>query len=358
MDPQDPNNPPKDPRDHFTKDELKKMRWNMRYHLHGQLLFITFGVEQGLLLPCNPLVELILASCLARAAQLHPVKLCHFLFEGTHAHFLLVVEDPENVSRFMCRFKTEAAHMINHALGRHKRTIWTDGYDDPTVLSQASAILAAGYLYGNPAKDNLETTIDNYPGFSSWGMFSGGQTEMRCVWLRRSDIRPIPLEKQTAEGFREEALRLTETADRFITLTIQPDALPEAFGITEQGQKDAIKQRIESRVRRVEARAERRRQAEGKTVIGRQALLNQPFDLTYEPKRRGRKSWCLTHRHSERKQFIAEKKNAILEARAVYKQWKKGKTSLRYPDGMYAPCMPRMSNINVALRKTDFIIKV
>ena len=361
MDPQDPNNKnklPEDPRDYFTEQEIKEMKWNMRYHLHGDVLFITFGVEEGLLLPCNPFIQLIFLCCLARAIELHPVKLCHFLLEGTHAHLLLVVDNPEDVAGFMCRLKTETAHRINRALDRPKRTVWEDGYDDPTVLSQACAILAAGYLYGNPAKDNLESIIESYPGTSSWELFAKGETEMQCVWVSRNDIRPIPLEKQTSEGFQEEAAYLTARAERFITLKLHPDALPESFGVTAQAQKDAFKQRIEARVRRVEARAERVRKTENKTVIGREVLLNQPFDLTYQPQRRGQKSWCFTHSHSERKRFIAEKKNAILGARVAYSEWKKGNTSLRYPDGMYAPCMPRMSNINVAERKKKFNIKV
>ncbi|WKZ56141.1 MAG: hypothetical protein QY326_05220 [Bdellovibrionota bacterium] len=78
-----------------------------KYHPHGSVLFVTASLEEGLLLVANPLCQAIVRTCLARAQFLHPVRICHFLFEATHVHMLLVVDNPEDVSDFMERFKTE-----------------------------------------------------------------------------------------------------------------------------------------------------------------------------------------------------------------------------------------------------------
>ena len=57
--------------------------------------------------------------------------------------------------------------MLNRILSRSKRTIWCDGDDIPTVLTLRRALVAIAYLYANQVKDNLESTIENYPGFST-----------------------------------------------------------------------------------------------------------------------------------------------------------------------------------------------
>ncbi|MBX7143689.1 MAG: transposase [Oligoflexia bacterium] len=107
----------------------------MKYHPHGSVLFVTFSVEQGLLLLSNPLCEALIKSCLARAQFLYPVEICHFLVEATHIHMVLVVKNPDDVCRFVGYFKTESAHTLNGLLGREKRTVWCEGYDSPVILS-------------------------------------------------------------------------------------------------------------------------------------------------------------------------------------------------------------------------------
>ncbi|MEN9845574.1 MAG: hypothetical protein RIS36_721 [Pseudomonadota bacterium] len=52
--------------------------------------------------------------------------------------------------------------MINGLLERDKRTLWCEGYDSPIVLTPLRALTIIAYMYANPAKDNLETTIDRY----------------------------------------------------------------------------------------------------------------------------------------------------------------------------------------------------
>jgi len=123
----------------------------------------------------NSLCQAIVKSCLAAACERYPVRICHMLVEATHIHVVLVVINPDHVDAFFRHFKTESAKMINGLLGRSKRTLRCEGYDSPIVLTPIRALLAIAYLYANPAKDNLETSIDRYAGFSSWKMFQSGK---------------------------------------------------------------------------------------------------------------------------------------------------------------------------------------
>ena len=143
----------------------------LKYHPHGAVLFVTFSLEEVLMLLANPLCRTLLQSCLAVAQDLYPLRISGFLINSNHVHMLLVVENPDDVSGFIRHFKTESAHLLNRVLGRRKRTIWCEGYDSPIVLTPTRALIALSYLYSNPAKDNLEESIDKYPGLSSWEMF-------------------------------------------------------------------------------------------------------------------------------------------------------------------------------------------
>ena len=154
----------------------------MKYHPNKSVLLVTFSIEEGLLLLSNPLCEGIIKSCLASALRMHPIKISHMIVNATHLHLVVVVINPDDVCDFIRYFKTESALRINAVLGRDKRTVWCEGYDSPIVLTPIRALMAISYLYANPAKDNLEESIDLYPGVSSWKMFIKG--EYSKMWRR------------------------------------------------------------------------------------------------------------------------------------------------------------------------------
>ncbi len=162
-----------------------------KFHPPKNVLFITTSLEEGLLLKANPLMRAIVESCLAKAQKLHKVRICHFTFEDNHVHLILVVENPEDVSDFMGRFKTESAHAINRLLGRRKRTVWCEGYDSPILGNPVDVIKQIVYLYTNPSKDGLVDSIEEYPNFSTWNCFKSGEATLNCIPFKRSDIQKL-----------------------------------------------------------------------------------------------------------------------------------------------------------------------
>ncbi len=316
----------------------------MKYHPHGTVLFCTFGLEEGLLLLANPLCEAIIKSCLARAMELHPVKLCHILVEATHVHIVLVVIDPEAVAGFMRCFKTESAHMINRLLGRNKRTLWCEGYDSPIVLTPKRALIAVAYLYSNPAKDNLETSIDRYPGFSSWAIFQSAKFTRAWKRLRRFHFAKIEENANNLKGYAKIAAAILEKSQEIQTFTLEPNAWLEAFGYRSKEEQARINERLILRVRLLERRAEKKRVREKKTVLGRERLIAQVFDPTYRPQRKGRRTLCLSEKRSVRVKFIESFRRLMDKAREVRDMWKKGHVAVPYPPGLYPPSMPRLAN--------------
>lgn len=314
----------------------------MKYHPHGSVLFATFSIEQGVLLLCNPLCEAIIKSCLARAQFMYPVKVVAFLIEGTHVHLVLVVNNPDDVPSFIGHFKTESAHALNSILGRKKRTIWCEGYDSPIVLTPLRTLLVLSYIYTNPAKDNLENSIDNYPGVSSWKMFRKGELKKSWKRLRRPYYQALTLDMHNLRGYTKEAERLLALAKKTHTFELSPDAWLDAFSIHDQEERKNLNQKLINRIRTVEEREQRRRAKQGKKVMGAEKLRHQPFDTTRLSKREGKKMWCLSEDRELRIQFIMFLKDLFAKARAIRERWKVGDYSLPYPLGLYPPCQPKL----------------
>jgi REP element-mobilizing transposase RayT len=313
----------------------------MKYHPHGSVLFVTFSIEEGLLLLCNPLCEVILRSCLARAQHLYPVRICHFLVEATHLHLILVVNNPAHVSAFIRHFKTESAHLINGVLGREKRTLWCEGYDSPVVLTPTRTVLAITYIYSNPAKDDLEDSIENYPGLSSWRMFQRGSHKRTWKWIRRSAVDALTRDCHNLRGYSKEASRLISEAKKEFEFRIEPNAWMEAFGIQDRAEQERINLTILKHLRVLEERARRKRQRKGKKVLGKARLLQQPLNTHHRPKRRGRRMWCLSDDRSLRIQFIQFFKDLMTRARRISQNFLLGDFSQDYPLGLYPPSLPK-----------------
>ena len=321
------------------------MNQHMKYHPHGSVLFCTFSLEEGLLLLANPLCQAIVKSCLAAASELYPVRICHMIVESTHIHLVLVVIDPDDVTAFFRHFKTESAHMINGLLGRSKRTIWCEGYDSPIVLTPERALMAIAYLYANPAKDNLETSIDRYPGLSTWKMFQSGKLTRQWKRLRRPQFTPIPRDANNLRGYTKLAEELLDASDEVQTFTLEPNAWMESFGYRSPEEQQQLNGQLVAHIRLLEERAEKKRVHEKKRVIGRDRLLAQVFDISYRPRRTGRRMWCLSKRRSIRVRFIRFFKALMQKARAVRERWKLGEVTVPYPPGLYPPSMPKLANV-------------
>ncbi len=309
------------------------------------MLFVTFSVEEGLLLQSNPLCLAIIRSCLAAAQSLYPVKICHLLVEATHIHMVLVVYDPDDVPRFLGHFKTESAHMINSILGREKRTVWCEGYDSPKVLTPSKALSTIAYIYSNPSKDNLVKSIDEYPGLSTWKMFRSGECTKNWKRLRRPQFRELTRDSHTLRGYTKEAHRLLEESLEIYSFTLEPNAWLDAFGITDPVEQAKINNRLVERIRVLEERAEQTRIREKKSVIGRERLLSQAIDPSYRPSRKGKRMWCLSDRRSLRIAYIRAFKKLRQEARRVLSMWRQGDRTVPYPPGLYPPSMPKLANV-------------
>lgn len=264
---------------------------------------------------------------------------------ANHFHLLLVVQDPDDVVRFVDCVKTELAHAVNRLLGRRNRSVWCDGYDAEPILTLSSALEKFTYLYTNPQSAGLVDTIEQYPGFSTWEMFMKGEKQFSAPWLQRFTIPRLvhkaPTEREDA-ALAEALRRSSESEHVFI---MDHFAWLKCFGIAES-RANEFKQQIIENVRKEEERLRRERKG---SCIGAERLRRQPLDMAYTPKKFGRRMWCICDDVELRKAFINWVKALRAEAKEVYERWKKGDRSAQYPPGLFPPSFPKLANIVPAL---------
>jgi len=304
------------------------------------VLLVTTSLEEGLLFPPNPLINLILGSCLARAQTLHPVKVCHHLFEPNHGHLILAVENPDDVPDFMERFKTESANAINRLLGRRKRTVWCEGYDSPPILTISSVISKIVYIYTNPSKDGLENTIHQYPGLSSWEAFNKPlKTTETYPRVRRFHVPCITKDENISTlKLANKLIKKIKTRHKF---TVNPDAWMDAFQIYEDSERQAINAEIKEKVIKEEQSHRETRKQNRTSVIGRQKLISSPMNLDYVSLKKGKRMICISDDKELRKNTINDIRARQEEGREVIERWKLGDFRLQYPIGLFPPSFPK-----------------
>lgn len=117
---------------------------------------------------CTPYMEVILKGIIVTAFSKYNIELLAVVVMGNHMHLLVRVINPEDFDDVVCYIKRESSHAINNLLGRRRHTVWQEGYSSPLILDAEKMIERLIYFFTNPAKANLESTIDLYPGLTSW----------------------------------------------------------------------------------------------------------------------------------------------------------------------------------------------
>ncbi len=259
---------------------------------------------------------------------------------GNHIHIIALVEDPTTIESFMERFKCETAHAINRLLGRRQVTVWCEGYDSPAILTSDDFVEKLAYVYANPVRAHRAASISEYQGVSSWGMFTSRQPVREVKRIRRTFLSPI------ATGNISTAVRLQETslverqATESLTFTLSPNAWTSAFPL--QMTPERLNERVSRRVREIEAEMAAIRKKAGIPLPSEFEVSSQPIDIPYEPKKFGRRMWCICSDIPLRIAFISFIKNLREKARKVRLEWLRGNSAEPFSIGLFPPTQPML----------------
>jgi len=312
---------------------------NRKYFPNKSVVLVSTRTETGLPFPPSYHINFLLWGILAKAQSLYSVKVCHFVFMSNHLHMMIVVDNPEDVCKFVGYIKAESAHAINRILGRRQRTIWSDGYDSPVILTAEGAIQFIEYIYVNPTKDYLEESIKQYPGLSSWDMFITGELIKMCKKIRRSSITiknpklSINMQKKILKEYQD-----LDGENCFFKL--EPNAWMEQFDEYKDEDPLLINAQLIEKITDKEIEFKKERLKEGRLVLGATRLRRQSILHPHVPKKYQHRSICLCFDQGLRKAFIAHFRRLDYEAKSTYRSWQKGDTSKKMPPGIFAPRMP------------------
>lgn len=312
---------------------------NRRLFLHGKPYFISFRTEEGLPFVPVEFMNAILTSCLAKALQLYPQTLIGFCFEPNHAHVTLVCENPETMPSFVGYVKQESAHAVNRLLGRKRKTVWADDYDAPIVLDKDKFLEKYAYTVLNPVKDGLVRSMDKYPGVSSYSMLMNRKSTKSVLMISRDSVPQLRQPHAPYRENQEVMERLRRQNHKECQLEIDHVGWKRCFPETADLSDAEVYELMLEYVQGAEKDYRAEHAGSAYPILHSESMLR-----SYRPEKFGRKSLCLSTVSELSKEYIAFFRDLAEQARETYLRWRDGETHLRFPPGMFAPCMPRVAN--------------
>ena len=312
-----------------------------RYIEPGRPYELILRVREGLPFRPGPLINTLLEGIMARAQRDNKVTICHYLWMSNHVHMIFIPHDPLSCVNFYQEIQKKITDTFKKLLGKRRLCLWEGDAVLAQILDVRKAVERVAYLYANPARANLVSSIENYPGASSWDAFYHKDEEPKEVpWLQLPTIHKLPSLSLTRKV--EEKI-LSELKVKSVVghgLQVKPRALIEAFGI-ETDMRESIIEVIRSK----ELTAERVRRETKKTVKSRALLMQECINAPHLPKKRlgENRIFVLSSCRELRTSFINAIK--IFSARCMncYQMLRKGIEKIPWPMGAFRPWAPPLN---------------
>ena len=317
----------------------------------GTVYEICFRAKQGLPLVAYRVIDLIIASSLARAQRDDKVDLCHDLWNGSHAHMFIVAWDSYQCVNFYSEVQKKITEALKRLLGITHIQIWEGRVTVIEIRDLEKAKNRIAYLYANPAQDNLEESIDKFPGYSSWKSFLrckdslSAQDKKLIPWLRLPSIPKLSSPTLTTKE-DDKLVRLLKARNRKLhELIRKPNAWMKCYGTKTDKETTEINNEIIKKLREVEKEEENKRKEKGWKVMGAAKLRSQPILAYHIPKKRERKIYVMASDNQDRIDAIEEQKDYSDKCDECYECWRRGDFTVVWPEGAFKPPLPPNMNI-------------
>ena len=309
--------------------------------IHNLPYEICTSVQTGLPFVTTVYMKVIIEGVLAAAQTLFPVTICSYVVMGNHIHLIIVVDNPEDVHRFMGYFKTELGHSINRLLGKTGESFWVRGYDSVMLLSPEKVLQRMEYIYLNPQRAGMVRSIKNYPGLHTFFALTSEKTVIRARKVSRDEIGELPHRLLSKADRQLLAQTLLEGKGFDCELVVTPWAWLRCFS-------RATSWKIEDLCRRFSEQIEEKERAIArkiKTVLGTYALQTQDPRKTFKSQRKGKKMLCMTDCPKQRSSVLQFLKLEIAKAKEAYQRRKAGDRSALPPPGFFLPGGALLANL-------------
>lgn len=312
---------------------------------------ICFRAKNSLPFVAYRIIDEIIGASIARTQRDEKVILCHDIWNGSHAHLLVVALDSANLVHFYEEVQKKITDSLKKLLGLDYLNIWEGRPMVALIGDLNKAVVRISYFYANPAKDNLEDSIDRFPGMSSWRDFNyslkelGAKTSKSYPWIRLPSIPKIPHAVISNSEDDRLVRHIRSRNKEKCKLIREPNAWMKSFGITNDAEASKHNLRIIERVRRLEQRARLRRMKLNKPLFGSARLRSQPILKPHRPKKRERKIFVMMSDKKKRIRHIRLNNQFCDECKWCYEQTLMGNYSVEWPAGAFRPRIP--PNINL-----------
>ena len=297
------------------------------------------------------LIELIIGSAVSRTQRDDKVTLCHDLWNGSHAHIIVVTKDSSQCTRFYGEIQKRITDSIKRLLNLHYLDLWEGTAMVAEIADEEAAIERIAYLYANPAKDDLEDCIEKFPGYSSWRGYRKAQhaldatTSQWYPWLRLPSIPEVPDRPLTPYEDRSITGSLKKSNKEKHELIRKPNSWMACFNIEAPEEISEINSRILQRIREKEEEARAIRKKKNKTVMGAHRLRSQRIMQAHRPGKKSRKIFVITSINQLRIDRIEEFKEFCADCCECLKRWRSGEFNLEWPPGAFKPPLPPLVNL-------------
>jgi len=311
---------------------------NPKLFINNIPIEICTSVQRGLPFVHAKYMEILLKGILAAAQSMFPMTICHFIFMANHIHLLAIVNNPEDVPRFMDYFKSETGHVLNRLMGTTGQSFWISGYDSPSILSAEKFLERMEYLYLNPVEAEIASSCRLYKGLNTFESLLQGDTIERHRRVGRNLVNELPHGNLSKSFQSELANSFLEAEGLDYELRIEPWAWLSCYEESCEWEVEAVQKRFLSKL----VESEKRIQGRGPDFPSKPT--NQDIRTPYNSKRRGLKMICLSDCPKQRSAFISTFKILANLARTAYQQSKLG-IRIVPPPGFFLPGGALLANV-------------
>ena len=289
---------------------------------------------------------MLLLGIMARANRDNKVQICHFVWMANHAHILLVAGNPHDFCRYYSELMKKVTETWKALFGLDRLLLWETRISVIELITPEDVEERIAYFYQNPANANLVSTIDKYPGLSSWRFFKGCNDSVDSVYTRpvkwyqynqlpallsEEDLTHPPplLLLQALKGFTNESFEL------------HPNAWMRPFGITDADEVKATNMRIINAVGTQQEVLAAHRRSEGKNVMGVDQLKRETPTLSgWEPNEKSDRIFVICKDVFLRIEYIKEYKKFCEWCADARKKVLAGVKDVLWPNGAFIPWFP------------------
>ena len=145
------------------------------------------------------------------------IKIVAYCIMNNHAHFLLRVENVQELSKFMHKINTLYARYYNYMLEDRVGYVYRDRFLSEPITSQRYLVECIKYIHNNPVKAKIVNHCSQYK-FSSYNFFCKRLSQRKFpVFLSKEDYEDIC----NNTNYKFEFLDIEKNVEEIISLGIE-----------------------------------------------------------------------------------------------------------------------------------------